>query len=99
MCGIAGILNLADAPPVEKSSLERMIGMIRHRGPDGAGFYHKTYIGLAHARLSIIDIDGGAQPITNEDRTLWVVFNGEIFNYLELRHDLEQCGHCFTTHS
>lgn len=99
MCGIAGILNLADAPPVEKSSLERMIGMIRHRGPDGAGFYHKTDIGLAHARLSIIDIEGGAQPITNEDRTLWVVFNGEIFNYLELRHDLEQCGHCFTTDS
>lgn len=99
MCGIAGILNLVDAPPVEKTVLQRMIAMIRHRGPDGAGFYQKGDIGLAHARLSIIDIAGGAQPISNEDGSLWVVFNGEIFNYLELRHDLEQRGHHFSTNT
>ena len=99
MCGIAGILNIGDAPPVEKSSLERMIRMIHHRGPDGTGFYRTDAVGLAHARLSIIDIAGGAQPISNEDRTLWVVFNGEIFNYRELRRDLERRGHRFTTHS
>lgn len=97
MCGIAGILNLSDVPPVEKSSLERMIHMISHRGPDGVGFYQKGDVGLAHARLSIIDLEGGSQPISNEDNTLWVVFNGEIFNYRELRHDLEKRGHCFKT--
>lgn len=99
MCGIAGILNLTGAPPVERASLERMIGMLRHRGPDGTGFYLAAGVGLAHSRLSIIDIDGGDQPIANEDRTLQVVFNGEIFNYIELRADLERRGHRFRTHS
>ena len=60
-------------------------------------FHLRPDVGLAHSRLSIIDLEGGAQPICNEDRTLWVIFNGEIFNYLELRHDLEQRGHCFST--
>ncbi|GAM10593.1 asparagine synthetase [glutamine-hydrolyzing] 1 [Geobacter sp. OR-1] len=99
MCGIAGILNMKDASPVERSSLERMIAMLHHRGPDGTGYYLRPDIGLAHSRLSIIDIDGGAQPITNEDGSLWVVFNGEIFNYLELRTDLEKLGHRFSTNS
>lgn len=99
MCGIAGILNLGSYPPVESSSLERMIGMLRHRGPNGSGVFLRPQVGLAHARLSIIDLEGGAQPICNEDRTLWVVFNGEIFNYLELRNDLEKRGHHFSTHS
>ncbi len=76
-----------------------MIGMLHHRGPDGYGFYADDEVGLAHARLSIIDLEGGWQPIHNEDKTVWVVFNGEIFNYIELRQALEQEGHRFYTHS
>ena len=99
MCGIAGIANLAVASPPQRQLLERMIERTRHRGPDAFGFYGDEQVGLAHARLSIIDLAGGAQPIHNEDDTAWVVFNGEIFNYLELRRDLEQAGHRFYTHS
>jgi len=76
-----------------------MIGQLRHRGPDGDGFFCDDQAGLAHARLSIIDLAGGRQPIHNEDRTVWVSFNGEIFNYLELRAVLERQGHHFYTHS
>lgn len=76
-----------------------MIETLHHRGPDGYGFYDDADVGLAHARLAIIDPTGGAQPIHNEDRSVWVVFNGEIFNYLELRQDLSRRGHCFYTHS
>lgn len=76
-----------------------MIDMLRHRGPDGYGFYADEEAGLAHARLSIIDLEGGWQPIHNEDKAVWVVFNGEIFNYIELRQALEQAGHRFYTHS
>lgn len=99
MCGIAGIFNLtADRPPSE-AELGSMIGQLQHRGPDGYGFFSDTQVGLAHARLSIIDLAGGKQPIHNEDRTVWVSFNGEIFNYIELRATLEQQGHRFYTHS
>ena len=73
--------------------------MIRHRGPDEFGIYHDTWAGLGSARLSIIDLSGGQQPIGNEDGTLWIVFNGEIFNYIELRPELERRGHRFTTNS
>jgi asparagine synthase (glutamine-hydrolysing) len=76
-----------------------MIHAVRHRGPDGFGFLQDGPVGLAHARLSIIDLSTGDQPIANEDRTVWTVFNGEIFNYLELRADLEKAGHVFRTHS
>ena len=76
-----------------------MIVQLRHRGPDGYGFYQDQGVGLAHARLSIIDLSGGSQPIHNEDQTVWVVFNGEIFNYIELRQDLLKAGHKFYTHS
>ncbi|MBI3899545.1 MAG: asparagine synthase (glutamine-hydrolyzing) [Gammaproteobacteria bacterium] len=99
MCGIAGILNTSPGAPPARGSLMRMIEAVQHRGPDGFGFYHDNDVGLAHARLSIIDIDGGTQPIHNEDKTVWVVFNGEIFNYLELRAELERLGHRFYTHS
>ena len=99
MCGIAGILNIADAPDVDQTALERMIGMLRHRGPDGQGFYRQPAVGLAHSRLSIIDLAGGTQPLCNEDRTLWVVFNGEIFNHVELQKELEERGHRFATRS
>lgn len=76
-----------------------MIAMLHHRGPDGTGIHTEAEVGLAHARLSIIDIEGGRQPIHNEDKTVWVIFNGEIFNYIELRAQLEQCGHRFYTHT
>jgi asparagine synthase (glutamine-hydrolysing) len=76
-----------------------MVRQLQHRGPDGYGFLVKPQIGLAHARLSIIDISGGDQPIFNEDGTIAVIFNGEIFNYIELRATLEQQGHVFATHS
>jgi len=99
MCGIAGIFNIADRPPVDRSALEAMIGTLGHRGPDGFGFFHDQRAGLAHSRLSIIDLEGGWQPIPNEDRTLWVIFNGEIFNYVELRPELEKRGHRFRTDS
>lgn len=98
MCGIAGILNLSAAPP-GADELSAMIHTLHHRGPDGYGFHRDDLVGLAHARLSIIDLVGGGQPIHNEDRTVWVVFNGEIFNYLELRKPLERNGHRFYTRS
>jgi len=97
MCGIAGILE--SHGQVARASLEDMIRRLHHRGPDGQGFHTDGPLGLAHARLSIIDLAGGHQPIHNEDRSVWVVFNGEIFNHIELRQTLEQAGHRFYTHS
>jgi len=99
MCGIAGYLNLptrGQAPSVE---LDQMIGILRHRGPDDTGYYVDADVGLAHARLGIIDLTGGKQPLHNEDRTVWLTFNGEIFNYLELRQELKAQGHAFSTAS
>ena len=77
--------------------LRRMIAAIGHRGPDGDGFHDEPGVGLGHARLSIIDLAGGAQPIWNEDRTIAIVYNGEVFNYPELRAQLIAQGHRFTT--
>lgn len=99
MCGIAGIINLETQPPPRQGELEAMLAPLHHRGPDGTGTKLFDAVGLAHARLSIIDLAGGAQPIHNEDGTVWVVFNGEIFNYVELRAELEKAGHRFYTHS
>ncbi|MGD0612070.1 MAG: asparagine synthase (glutamine-hydrolyzing) [Anaerolineales bacterium] len=99
MCGIIGVLNQTDQPPVEEAILRQMLEMIRHRGPDGIGIYRDAHIGLGNARLSIIDIGGGDQPIGNEDGSMWIVFNGEIFNYVELRPLLESRGHIFSTKS
>ena len=99
MCGIAGILSLTDSDPVAEAPLRRMLTMLRHRGPDEFGIYLGDGIGLGHARLSILDLSGGQQPIANEDETLWIVFNGEVFNHLELRADLEGHGHRFRTRS
>ncbi len=99
MCGIAGFsgpdVGIDNAHP----ALERMIHPLAHRGPDGFGFHAEPGAALAHARLSIIDLATGDQPIHNERRTAWTVFNGEIFNYVELRRDLEARGHRFYTHS
>ncbi len=99
MCGIAGILNTFSGLPPARSEISAMIGMLRHRGPDGFGYYTDDALGMAHARLSIIDLEGGGQPIHNEDKTVWVVFNGEIFNFVELRRALEADGHRFYTQS
>ncbi len=93
MCGIAGIFNLEHRQPVDELVIRQMLGMMRHRGPDEFGVYVNGPIGLGSARLSIIDLSTGQQPISNEDRNLWIVFNGEIFNYLELRVELQACGH------
>ena len=99
MCGVAGVLAGLRADPPGLEELRRMIAMLGHRGPDGCGFYRDRRIGLAHARLSIVGLEGGFQPIHNEDRSLWISFNGEIFNHVELRHELEARGHRFYTHT
>jgi len=100
MCGIAGIVRLSqEGAAPQRVELREMIERLHHRGPDGYGYFADAQAGLAHARLSIIDLEGGGQPIHNEDRSVWVVFNGEIFNYIELRAELEGSGHSFYTHS
>ena len=97
MCGIAGICLLRGPGNVSVETLSRMTGILRHRGPDESGIYVDDQVGLGHARLSIIDLAGGTQPIPNEDESLWIVFNGEIFNYPELRDTLLSRGHRFKT--
>ncbi len=97
MCGIAGVISLRGT--VERRVLEEMVARIVHRGPDGTGVCIVPPVGLAHARLSVIDLSGGAQPMSSPDRRLWITFNGEIFNYLELRDDLTRRGHPFATRS
>lgn len=89
MCAIVGILNFTGASSPSETALRRMLAMVRHRGPDQFGIYLGDQIGLGNARLSIIDLSGGQQPIANEDESLWIVFNGEIFNYVELKSELE----------
>lgn len=97
MCGIVGCLDWSGAHRPDVGLLRRMLTSIRHRGPDEFGIYIDDKLGMGSARLSIIDLSTGQQPICNEDRSLWIVFNGEIFNYLELRAELVQRGHTFTT--
>ena len=98
MCGICGIFDLA-GHPINRETLLQMRSAIQHRGPDGEGEFVDREIGLGHRRLSIIDIGGGGQPIGNEDGNIQVVFNGEIYNYIELRNELMALGHQFKTHS
>lgn len=99
MCGIAGILNLNDCGPREPETIIRMARTMVHRGPDDEGFFQTGPIALAHRRLSIIDVAAGHQPMFNEDRSIAIVFNGEIYNHLELRALLEAKGHTYRTHS
>ncbi|MCY7353525.1 MAG: asparagine synthase (glutamine-hydrolyzing) [Lysobacter sp.] len=99
MCGIAGFSGPDVTSDPARPVLDRMIRTLAHRGPDGYGFHAEAGVGLAHARLSIIDLATGDQPIHNEHRTVWTVFNGEIFNYIELRNELEAAGHRFYTRS
>ncbi len=96
MCGIAGFVS---AKPISGADviLRRMTGAIAHRGPDDDGFYHDDFAHLGHRRLSIIDVAGGHQPMANEDRSQWIVYNGEIFNHADVRPELEQAGHLYTT--
>lgn len=99
MCGIAGFSGADVHPDAARPLLARMIHTLAHRGPDGYGFHAEPGVGLAHARLSIIDLATGDQPIHNPRRDVWTVFNGEIFNYIELRAELEAAGHVFYTRS
>lgn len=99
MCGIVGICNLKKGRRIDVSVVPRMMAMVRHRGPDEAGVYLDDSVGLGHVRLSIVDLQSGCQPIHNEDETLWIVYNGETFNYVELRRELEERGHRFYTTS
>ncbi len=99
MCGISGIFEFDQARTVEREIVHRMNESLRHRGPDDEGIFIDRGVGLGHRRLSIIDVAGGHQPIGNEDGTVWVMFNGEIYNYESLRHDLLARGHKFTTRS
>ena len=97
MCGIAGILRQNAA--VDRGALDGMISTLTHRGPDERDVFVNGNVGLAHARLSIIDLEGGHQPMSVENGSIWITFNGEIFNYIELRKELEKRGHRFTSHS
>lgn len=99
MCGIAGFSGPGVRADSARAALRKMIRALHHRGPDGYGFHVEDDVGLAHARLSIIDLATGDQPIHNERRDVWTVFNGEIFNYVELRRELEAQGHRFYTQS
>ncbi len=99
MCGIAGVLHLKNPKPIILDDLKKTISILRHRGPDEVGIYIDDQVGLTHLRLSIIGIKGGAQPIHNEDQSLWITFNGEIFNYPELKDDLLKAGHKFYTNT
>src|SRR5262245_56728583 len=96
MCGIAGLVSLGPKSVFEEE-VQAMCDAMTHRGPDDAGYYVDGKVALGMRRLSIIDIDGGHQPVHNEDRTVWVVFNGEIYNYRQLRRSLEKQGHIFAT--
>ncbi len=98
MCGIAGMV-VRDDELAEASEVRRMCDTIVHRGPDDEGIYARGAVGLGMRRLSIIDVAGGRQPIHNEDKSIWLVFNGEIYNFLELRKELQDRGHQFYTHT
>ena len=99
MCGICGIANTDSDNYVDQKELVAMRDTMTHRGPDDCGIHVDRNVGLGHRRLSIIDLAGGLQPMCNEDRTIWVTYNGEIYNFKDLRSDLEKSGHIFTTSS
>ena len=100
MCGICGItIPIGGAPELSEAVLVDMRDALTHRGPDDAGLYLSRNVGLAHRRLSIVDVGGGHQPMPNQDKTVWIVFNGEIYNHRELRSELERKGHRYRTAS
>ncbi|MGB5297509.1 MAG: asparagine synthetase B, partial [Thiogranum sp.] len=97
MCGIAGIFDTRERRPIDEGLLQRMNDTQFHRGPDDGGVHTEPGVGLAHRRLSIIDLSGGHQPLFNEDGTVAVVYNGEIYNFHELSEELLAVGHRFRT--
>src|SRR5258708_34267270 len=99
MCGIAGVMKFGGEARACAGVLRRMCDVIAHRGPDDDGFYTDGPVGIGMRRLSIIDVAGGHQPISNETGTIWIVFNGEISNHAQLRKDLESRGHRYRTNS
>ena len=99
MCGITGILHFEQQRTVQKSKLKNMTDLLSHRGPDGEGFYLSKNVGLGHRRLSIIDLNTGDQPMFSDDKSIVLVFNGEIYNYIELKEELKELGHSFRTTS
>ena len=98
MCGIAGILRL-QGPPPRPATIRALVRPLEHRGPDGEGVFVRDRVALGHRRLSIIDLDGGGQPMSNEDASVWITYNGELYNFKELRSQLLAAGHVFRTHS
>jgi asparagine synthase (glutamine-hydrolysing) len=99
MCGIAGIVSTSAGERIESAAIHRMCQAIAHRGPDDEGIFVKDGIGFGMRRLSIIDLAGGHQPVFNEDRSVWVVYNGEIYNFPQLRSELQSRGHHLSTHT
>jgi len=99
MCGICGIYNYRNKQTADKAILQNMTDVLAHRGPDDEGLYLKEEIGLGHRRLSIIDLYTGKQPMSNEDNSIWIIFNGEIYNYRELREEIKAKGHILRTTS
>ena len=99
MCGIVGLVNLNPQEPADEALLKRMRDVLRHRGPDGEGLWLEGPVGLGHRRLAIVDLAGGQQPMTNEDGSCWIVYNGEIYNHAALRPGLEARGHRYRTRS
>src|SRR4030095_9322266 len=99
MCGICGQFNFGNSKPVEVQTMRRMADSIAHRGPDGEGFFLEGSLALGFRRLSIIDLGGGHQPMSDREGSVWLVFNGEIYNFKELRRELESFGHAFQTNS
>src|SRR5256885_15985921 len=97
MCGIAGIVTTDGLRSDERARLGAMRDVITHRGPDEAGIFADSHAGLAHRRLSIVDLAAGQQPLSNENGTIWVVFNGEIYNHADIRPELEAAGHQYKT--
>jgi len=99
MCGIAGMVSASAGEQIDAGVIHRMCQAIVHRGPDDEGIFVKDGVGLGMRRLSIIDLAGGHQPVFNEDRTIWIVYNGEVYNFPELRAELLKRGHHFSTHT
>ena len=99
MCGLCGVLNLDGGTPVDREALAAMTATLQNRGPDDLGYYLEGPAGLGHRRLSIIDLETGHQPLANEDKTIWIVYNGELYNYPEIRANLVKAGHRFATTS
>lgn len=99
MCGICGLYNFRDHSPVNQDLIQRMTNTMTHRGPDDEGYFFHKSLGLGFKRLSIIDLQGGHQPMSDQDESVWIIFNGEIYNYLELRRELTSFGHVFQTNS